>query len=97
MFSFSLAGVGFFVVSLAIGYNLVKAVVFFIGITVANVPEGLLPTVTVCLTLTAQQMASKNCLVKNLECKDTFFCPFDYWAPDHLEPLDFIMSDIQMV
>jgi sodium/potassium-transporting ATPase subunit alpha len=46
----------------------VKAVVFFIGITVANVPEGLLPTVTVCLTLTAQKMASKNCLVKNLEC-----------------------------
>jgi sodium/potassium-transporting ATPase subunit alpha len=56
-------------VSLAIGYSLVNAVLFFIGVTVANVPEGLLPMVTVCLSLTAQRMAKKNCLVKNLECK----------------------------
>jgi sodium/potassium-transporting ATPase subunit alpha len=48
---------------------LVNAVVFFIGVTVANVPEGLLPTVTVCLSLTAHRMSKKNCLVKNLECK----------------------------
>merc|ERR1712214_200977 len=32
--------------------------VFLIGIIVANVPEGLLATVTVCLTLTAKRMAS---------------------------------------
>jgi len=38
---------------------------------VANVPEGLLATVTVCLTLTAKRMASKNCLVKNLEAVET--------------------------
>lgn len=37
----------------------------------ANVPEGLLATVTVCLTLTAKRMASKNCLVKNLEAVET--------------------------
>ena len=42
-----------------------------IGIIVANVPEGLLATVTVCLTLTAKRMASKNCLVKNLEAVET--------------------------
>merc|ERR1712013_263470 len=41
------------------------------GIIVANVPEGLLATVTVCLTLTAKRMASKNCLVKNLEAVET--------------------------
>ena len=35
------------------------AVIFLIGIIVANVPEGLLATVTVCLTLTAKRMASK--------------------------------------
>jgi sodium/potassium-transporting ATPase subunit alpha len=47
------------------------AVIFLIGIIVANVPEGLLATVTVCLTLTAKRMAKKNCLVKNLEAVET--------------------------
>lgn len=42
-----------------------------LGIIVANVPEGLLATVTVALTLTAKRMASKNCLVKNLEAVET--------------------------
>ncbi|KAG5871900.1 hypothetical protein JTB14_030953 [Gonioctena quinquepunctata] len=41
------------------------------GLDTANVPEGLLATVTVCLTLTAKRMASKNCLVKNLEAVET--------------------------
>merc|ERR1711974_581022 len=45
--------------------------IFLIGIIVANVPEGLLATVTVCLTLTAKRMAAKNCLVKNLEAVET--------------------------
>jgi magnesium-transporting ATPase (P-type) len=45
--------------------------VFMIGIIVANVPEGLLATVTVCLTLTAQRMASKMVLVKNTESVET--------------------------
>ena len=49
----------------------VDAMVFFIGIIVANVPEGLLPTVTVCLTITAKKMAKKFCLVKNLEAVET--------------------------
>ena len=37
----------------------------------AQVPEGLLPTMTVVLTLTAKRMANKNCLVKNLEAVET--------------------------
>merc|ERR1711968_120814 len=45
--------------------------VFMIGIIVANVPEGLLATVTVCLSLTAQRMFYKNVLVKNLESVET--------------------------
>merc|ERR1719427_2533464 len=60
-------GVSFFIIAFILGYNWLDAVIFLIGIIVANVPEGLLATVTVCLTLTAKRMASKNCLVKNLE------------------------------
>merc|ERR1719345_229143 len=64
-------GVSFFAIALAMGYDWLDAVIFLIGIIVANVPEGLLATVTVCLTLTAKRMASKNCLVKNLEAVET--------------------------
>merc|ERR1712235_69718 len=64
-------GVSFFIIAFILGYNWLDAVIFFIGIIVSNVPEGLLATVTVCLTLTAKRMASKNCLVKNLEAVET--------------------------
>jgi len=64
-------GVSFFVIAFILGYNWLDAVIFLIGIIVANVPEGLLATVTVCLTLTAKRMAAKNCLVKNLEAVET--------------------------
>ncbi|CAG5099506.1 Oidioi.mRNA.OKI2018_I69.XSR.g16556.t1.cds [Oikopleura dioica] len=64
-------GVTFFILSLFLGYQWLEAVIFLIGIIVANVPEGLLATVTVCLTLTAKRMAKKNCLVKNLEAVET--------------------------
>lgn len=64
-------GVLFFIVAFVLGYHWLDAVIFLIGIIVANVPEGLLATVTVCLTLTAKRMASKNCLVKNLEAVET--------------------------
>ncbi|XP_045105773.1 sodium/potassium-transporting ATPase subunit alpha-like isoform X1 [Portunus trituberculatus] len=64
-------GVTFFVIAFILGYHWLDAVVFLIGIIVANVPEGLLATVTVCLTLTAKRMAAKNCLVKNLEAVET--------------------------
>jgi len=64
-------GVTFFIIAFVLGYHWLDAVVFLIGIIVANVPEGLLATVTVCLTLTAKRMAAKNCLVKNLEAVET--------------------------
>ncbi|ETN87086.1 Na,H/K antiporter P-type ATPase, alpha subunit [Necator americanus] len=64
-------GVSFFIIAFILGYHWLTAVVFLIGIIVANVPEGLIATVTVCLTLTAKRMASKNCLVKNLEAVET--------------------------
>ncbi|XP_062390800.1 sodium/potassium-transporting ATPase subunit alpha-1b isoform X1 [Sardina pilchardus] len=64
-------GVSFFILAVILGYSWLQAVIFLIGIIVANVPEGLLATVTVCLTLTAKRMAKKNCLVKNLEAVET--------------------------
>lgn len=44
-------GVTFFIVAIFLGYQIVDAVVFLIGIIVANVPEGLLATVTVILII----------------------------------------------
>lgn len=67
-------GVSFFFMSVALGYNLIDSLVFLIGIIVANVPEGLLATMTVSLTLTAKRMANRNCLVKNLEAIETLGC-----------------------
>ncbi|XP_046450817.1 sodium/potassium-transporting ATPase subunit alpha-B-like [Daphnia pulex] len=64
-------GVIFFILAMVLGYSFLEAAIFLIGIIVAKVPEGLLATVTVCLTLTAKRMAKKNCLVKNLEAVET--------------------------
>ena len=65
-------GVVFFVVGLTNDdLKIIQNVVFMIGIIVANVPEGLLATVTVSLALTAKRMHTKNVLVKNLEAVET--------------------------
>ena len=42
-------GIAFFVIAFILGYDWLDAVIFLIGIIVANVPEGLLATVTVSL------------------------------------------------
>ncbi|CAF0868350.1 unnamed protein product [Rotaria sp. Silwood1] len=64
-------GISFFIIGIILGYSIIDAVIFLIGIIVANVPEGLLATVTACLALTAKRMAKKNCLIKNLEAVET--------------------------
>lgn len=65
------SGLVVFFASIFMGNTWIDAVLFLIGVIIATVPEGLLPTVTVALTLTAKRMASKNCLVKNLEAVET--------------------------
>ena len=64
-------GVLFFLVSIAIGKGEIGSLIFAIGIIVANVPEGLLPTVTLSLTMASKRMARKNALIKNLESVET--------------------------
>ena len=64
-------GVSFFLVSVAIGRGELASLIFAIGIIVANVPEGLLPTVTLALTMASKRMARKNALIKNLESVET--------------------------
>lgn len=57
----------FFILAFIVGFFWLDAVIFLIGIIIANVPEGLLGTIAVCLTLSARRLAWKNCLVKNME------------------------------
>ena len=64
-------GVIFFALSLLVHGSFMASLVFAIGIIVANVPEGLLPTVTLCLSLAARRMARENALVKRLEAVET--------------------------
>jgi sodium/potassium-transporting ATPase subunit alpha len=64
-------GVSFFLVSVAIGRGELASLIFAISIIVANVPEGLLPTVTLALTMASKRMARKNALIKQLESVET--------------------------
>ncbi|XP_011631626.1 sodium/potassium-transporting ATPase subunit alpha-like [Pogonomyrmex barbatus] len=66
-----ICGLTFFGLSLLLDPNIIRAFTYLLGIVIANIPEVLLVTVTTVLTLTAQKMASKNCLVKNLEAVET--------------------------
>ena len=59
---------------LVAGLTFLQAFVFFIGLFVANVPEGLLPTVTLSLAMGVQRMAQRHALLKNLPSVETLGC-----------------------
>lgn len=59
-------GIVFFFIGQAIGLPFWANFIFAIGIIVANVPEGLLPTVTLALAMGAQRMARRNALIRHL-------------------------------
>jgi magnesium-transporting ATPase (P-type) len=60
-------GVLFFILLLLFTpVTLVKSFIFALGMIVAFVPEGMLPTVTLSLALAVQRMARRNALVKRL-------------------------------
>ena len=64
-------GAIFFAVGAAIGVPFWKDFIFSIGIIVAMVPEGLLPTLTLSLVLAAQRMAKRKVLIRNLTSVET--------------------------
>jgi magnesium-transporting ATPase (P-type) len=64
-------GAGFFVLSWLLGMPASDGFLFAIGVTVALVPEGLLPTVTLSLAVGAQRMAGHQALVRHLEAVET--------------------------
>jgi calcium-translocating P-type ATPase len=64
-------GVTFFLIGQALGLGFWANVLFAIGIIVANVPEGLLPTVTLALAMATQRMARRNALIRHLPAAET--------------------------
>jgi len=56
------------------GLSFWGSLLFAIGIIVANVPEGLLPTVTLALALGGQRMVKRNVLIRHLPSVETLGC-----------------------
>ena len=64
-------GLVFFGVAAGLGMPLGNGFLLAVGVTVALVPEGLLPTVTLSLARGAQRMARRDALVRRLESVET--------------------------
>lgn len=68
-------GLVFFVLAIVLaGVDLAAGFIFAMGIIVAFVPEGMLPTVTLALALGVQRMAKRHALVKRLSAVETLGC-----------------------
>jgi sodium/potassium-transporting ATPase subunit alpha len=67
-------GVIFFFIGRAIGLSFWENFIFAIGIIVVNVPEGLLPTVTLALAMGSQRMAKGNALIRHLPAVEALGC-----------------------
>ncbi len=66
-----LTGAGLGLTSLTLGLDRTSAFLFGVGVMVALVPEGLLPTVTLSLARGAQEMAERHALVRRLDAVET--------------------------
>jgi sodium/potassium-transporting ATPase subunit alpha len=64
-------GIVFFLIGHAVGKSFWENFIFAIGIIVANVPEGMLPTVTLALAMGSQRMARKKALIKTMTSVET--------------------------
>jgi magnesium-transporting ATPase (P-type) len=65
-------GAGFFAIGHVVaGLGLKEGAVFAIGIVLGNVPEGLLPTMTLALAMGVRRMARRGAVVKRLSSVET--------------------------
>ncbi len=67
-------GLVFFAIGLSKGLGLWISAIFGIGLIAANVPEGLLPTVTFALAMAGQRMVKRKALIKKLTSVETLGC-----------------------
>jgi len=75
--SFMAVGIGtfFFIAAIFLAKaNIYESFIFGMGMIVAFIPEGLLPTVTLSLAMGVQRMAKRNALVKRLSAVETLGC-----------------------
>lgn len=64
-------GVFFFLLGFVMGVSFWNNFIFAIGVIVALVPEGMLPTVTLALAIGSQRMAKRKALIKTLTSVET--------------------------
>ncbi len=64
-------GAAFLVIGLVSGMAAAAALTFAIGLLVANVPEGLLPTITLALAVGVRSLARRGAVVKRLSAVET--------------------------
>lgn len=70
-----LVGAAFFAIAwLITRMSLAESFIFALGMIVAFVPEGLLPTVTLALAIGVQRMVTRHALVKRLSSVETLGC-----------------------
>ena len=68
-------GVFFFILGILLaGVDLAESFIFAMGMIVAFVPEGMLPTVTLALAMGVQRMARRHALIKRLSAVETLGC-----------------------
>ncbi|KOP27652.1 HAD family hydrolase [Hapalosiphon sp. MRB220] len=71
MIAISMGIIVFLLTNLLVGMGIKESFIFAIGIIVAFVPEGLLPTVSLALAIGVKRMARKNALVRRLSAVET--------------------------
>jgi len=67
----AVVGIFFFSLGFLIGRSFWENFIFAIGITVALIPEGMLPTMTLSLAMGSQRMAKRKALIKTLTSVET--------------------------
>lgn len=68
-------GIIFFILAILIAHvNITESFIFSMGMIVAFIPEGLLPTVTLSLAMGVKRMAKRNALIKRLSAVETLGC-----------------------